>query len=275
MIISVASGKGGTGKTLVSTSLALSLGEVHFLDCDVEEPNAHIFIKPQIGKTEKVTVKIPWVDEKKCNYCGKCAEVCEYNAIVVAKEKNLVFDNLCHSCGACKLFCPQGAISEKEKEVGEINIGKAKDVEFVSGELNIGEIMAIPVIKKVKNQITKDEIVVIDAPPGTSCPVIETLKGSDYAVLVTEPTPFGLADLKLAVEVVRKMKIPFGLVINKYNSNFNETDKYCKNKNIPILLAIPEDRRIAEAYSKGIPLTQSFPEYKGEFKKVYGKITGQ
>ena len=272
MIISVASGKGGTGKTLVSTSLALSVGKVHFLDCDVEEPNAYIFLKPKISRTEKVTIKIPQVDEKKCSFCGKCAEVCEYNCIVVAKEKVLIFDNLCHSCGACKLFCPEGVIFEKEKEIGKISFGRLNDIEIASGELNVGEAIAVPVIKKVKKQVKKDETVIIDTPPGTSCPVIEAVKDSDYSILVTEPTPFGLADLKLAVEVIRKLKIPFGLIINKHNSEFMETDRFCKEKNIPILLRIPEDRKIAEAYSKGIPLTESFPEYKNKLKIIFDEI---
>jgi len=272
MIISIASGKGGTGKTFVSTSLALSIGEAHFLDCDVEEPNAHIFLKPQISKIEKVTVKIPQIDKRKCNFCGKCAEVCEYNAIAVAKGKVIIFDSLCHSCGACTLFCPEGAISEKEKEVGKVNVGKIKDIKFTSGELNVGEAMAIPVIKKVKERIRENETVIIDAPPGTSCPVIETVKDSDYCVLVTEPTPFGLADLKLAVEVVRKLKILFGLIINKHNSEFMETEEFCRQEKIPILLKIPEDRKIAEAYSKGIPLVEGFSEYKSEFIRIFDEV---
>jgi MinD superfamily P-loop ATPase len=248
MIISVASGKGGTGKTLISTSLALSLGKnIQFLDCDVEEPNAHIFLKPKIKKRENVHVLVPVVDEKKCDYCGKCAEVCEYNAIVVAKNKVLIFSELCHSCGGCVLLCPRNAFSEKGREVGHLELGKAGDIDFIAGVLNVGEAMPVPMVSAVKKRMDPSKTVIIDASPGTSCPVVEAVKGSDYCVLVTESTPFGLADLKLAVAVLTKMKIPCGVVINKYDAAYPKVEEFCGAEKIPLLLKIPEDRMIAEA----------------------------
>jgi MinD superfamily P-loop ATPase len=274
MIISVASGKGGTGKTLISTSLALSIGKnVQFLDCDVEEPNAHIFLKPKIEKIEDVAVLVPEVDESKCDFCGKCSDVCEYNAIVVAKNKVLIFPELCHSCGGCVLLCPRQAFKEKKRVIGKIETGEREGIEFVSGILNVGEAMPVPMVSAVKKKVKEDRTVIIDASPGTSCPVVGAVKGSDYCILVTESTPFGLSDLKLAVEVLIKMKIPCGVVINKYDPTYPDTEDYCKQKNIPVLLKIPEERKIAEAYSRGEPLVKALPEYKDKFIKLFEGIS--
>ena len=222
MIISVASGKGGTGKTTIAVNLALVLAKdkkrnVQYLDCDVEEPNAHLFLKPTISKVKSVNIAIPKIDDAKCNHCGKCAEVCVYNAIAMIKNKVLVFPGLCHGCGACMLLCPEKAISEEGKEIGILEEGKAESIHFVHGRLNIGEPMAPPIIREIKKKIKNenDKIALIDAPPGTSCPVIQAVKESDYTLLVTEPTPFGLHDLILAVEVSKKLKIPHGVVLNK------------------------------------------------------------
>ena len=235
MIIAVASGKGGTGKTLVSTSLALSTDSpVQLLDCDVEEPNAHIFIKPTLDHRETVYIPIPRVNEGKCTFCGKCAEVCAFNAIAVIKNKVLVFPELCHGCGACSYLCPEDAISEEGKEIGVVERGKAGNIDFVHGKLNVGEPMAPPLIRCVKQKTDHQRTVIIDVPPGTSCPVIEAISGSDFCLLVTEPTPFGLNDLVLAVEVVRKLDIPFGIVINRCDLGDEETQKYCLAENIPI-----------------------------------------
>lgn len=273
MKIAIASGKGGTGKTLISTSLALSIGKnVQFLDCDVEEPNAHIFLKPKTGKTEKVSVLVPEVDEEKCDYCGKCAEVCEYNAIVVAKEKVLIFPELCHSCGGCLLLCPKNAFIEKEREVGKIEIGKAGEIDFIAGELNVGEAKPVPLISAVKKKIDKSKTVIIDASPGTSCPVVEAVRGCDFCLLVTESTPFGLYDLKLAAGMLAKMNIPCGVVINKYDSTYANTEEFCQRQGIPVLLRIPEEIKIAEAYSRGEPLVKALPEYKEKFIKLFGEI---
>jgi len=279
MIISVASGKGGTGKTTVSTSLAFSLnGDVQFLDCDVEEPNAHIFIKPDIKKTEAVSILVPEVDESKCTFCGKCQQVCAYNAVAVlppgdnSKGKTLVFPELCHGCGACSYLCPQECIKEVKRDVGILEEGKKGNIGFIHGRLNIGEAMAPPVIRAVKKSIDIEKTVIIDAPPGTSCPVITSIKGSDFCLLVTEPTPFGLNDLILAVEVLREMKIPFGVVVNRSDLGDDETDKYCERETIPVLMKIPFKREIASAYSKGVSIVKAFPEYKKEFQELLGKI---
>ena len=289
MIISVASGKGGTGKTTIAVNLVLALAKdkeknVQFLDCDVEEPNAHIFLKPIITSSESVEIPVPKIDDEKCNYCGKCAEVCVFNAIAVTKNKVLVFPELCHGCGACTLFCPEKAISEQGKEIGILEEGKAGSISFIDGCLNIGETMAPPIIREIKRKIKKDyvngkdnsiisnHITLIDAPPGTSCPVIESIKDSDYTILVTEPTPFGLHDLILAVEVLQKLKIPYGVVLNKCNIGDHKVEKYCKKNDIPLLLSIPLDKEIAVAYSQGIPIVKINSSYEQKFIQLFQKI---
>jgi len=279
MIISIASGKGGTGKTTIAVNLALSINEnVQFLDCDAEEPNAHIFLKPEIKGKEKVYIPVPEIDEGKCTYCGRCREVCAYNAIAVIKGSEnkkgsiLVFSNLCHGCGSCSYFCPESAIKEINKNIGEIEIGTAGNIQFIHGRLNIGEAMAPPVIRQIKKHINPTRIVIIDAPPGTSCPVVETIKRSDFCLLVTEPTPFGLNDLILAVEVLRKLKVPFGVVINRSDLGNEKTDEYCKKENISILMRIPFKKEIAVAYSKGEPIVKTFPEYRKDFQELFNKI---
>jgi len=284
MIISIASGKGGTGKTTVAVNLALSIENAQILDCDVEEPNVGLFLKPEIKNKQSAYTLIPEIDDNKCTYCGLCREVCEYNALVVIPPKSegkkgnvLVFPHLCHGCGACALLCPQGAISEIKKEIGIIESGNSGKVDFVHGKLNIGEVMAPPLIRQVKELADKEladnkKTVIIDAPPGTSCPVIAAVKGSDYCVLVTEPTPFGLNDLILAVEVLRKLKIPFGIVINRSDIGDNKTEEYCMENDISILMRIPFDRDIAVSYSKGIPFVMVKPQYKELFYNMLGNI---
>jgi len=275
MVISVASGKGGTGKTLVATSLVLSLNDnykIQLLDCDVEEPNANILLHLALNQSQQVYVPIPKVDEAKCNYCGKCAEVCAYNAIAVIKEKVLVFPELCHGCGACSYLCPESAITEEGREVGIVERGNSGNLELVQGRLAIGEAMAPPVIREVKKYIDPADIVIIDVPPGTSCPVVEAVEGTDFCLLVTEPTPFGLNDLSLAVEVVRKLGIPCGVVINRVGIGGEEVERYCHREGIPILLRIPLDRNIAMLYSRGTPLIEGMPRWREEFLKLFQDI---
>ncbi|MDH5174220.1 MAG: ATP-binding protein [Elusimicrobiota bacterium] len=301
MIISIASGKGGTGKTTIATNLALSLSSgIQFLDCDVEEPDAHIFLKPKIESRKTVSILVPQVDEAKCNFCGKCAQVCAYNAIAVVnpvrrskneigvgkknssttetkphkelKSKVLIFPELCHGCGGCKLLCPEKAISEVDKDIGVIEFGESKAIQFVHGKLNIGEVLSPALIRAVKEYINPTRTVIIDVPPGTSCPVIEAVKGSDYCILVTEPTPFGLNDLILAIEVLKKLEIPFGVVINRADIGDEKVEQYCQNYKIPVLMRIPFDKEIAIAYSMGIPIVEAKSKYIQEFGRLFEKI---
>jgi MinD superfamily P-loop ATPase len=273
MIISVASGKGGTGKTTVATSLALSIADAQLLDCDVEEPNCHIFIKPDFKEREAVYVPVPQVDKSKCNGCGRCQEVCAYNAIAVVKNKVLIFHELCHGCGACIYFCPENALKEGGKEIGIVETGNKNGLCFSHGKLKPGELMAPPLIKAVKGKTIQGKTVIIDAPPGTACPMINAIKNSDFVILVTEPTPFGLNDLVLAVEVVRKLGISFCVIINRSDIGNDEVNRYCKKENIDLLMQIPFYKEIAISYSKGIPLVYTMPEYKNEFASLYQNIT--
>jgi MinD superfamily P-loop ATPase len=274
MIISIASGKGGTGKTTVAVNLALSLpkGTVQLIDCDVEEPNSHLFLSPSIHRVTSVGIPVPRVDESKCTFCGKCAKVCEYHAIAVILKNVLVFDELCHGCGACSYLCPEKAIFEVERELGVVQEGKADGIRFANGVLNVGEPMASPLIRRVKEEIQKDKIVILDAPPGTACPVIETVKGSDFCLLVTEPTPFGLNDLELAVGMLEKLEIPVGVVINKSDIGDRKVWDYCQSKQISVLMEIPMDREIAKAYSKGIPIVFQKPSYIQKFQNLFKKM---
>jgi len=272
LIISVASGKGGTGKTTIAVNLALSLSNVQLLDCDVEEPNCHIFIKPVFENKNTVFIPIPQVDSKKCDGCGRCQEFCAYNAIAVVNKEVLIFPELCHGCGSCAYFCPHGAIKETNKDIGIIEIGKSGEIQFIHGKLNIGMMMSPPVIRAVKKHINKKKTVIIDAPPGTSCPVITAINDTDFVILVTEPTPFGLNDLSLAVEVVRKLKIPFGVIINRSDLGNKKTDEYCVRENIPILMRIPFSKKIAEIYSRGDSIIETLPEYRENFQRLFENI---
>ena len=270
MIVSVASGKGGTGKTLVATSLALSLdGDVQLLDCDVEEPNSHIFLKPVFDREEVVVVPVPQVDDSKCTFCGLCADVCAFNAIAVLPKKVMVFPELCHGCGACSYLCPEGAISEVEREIGVLQAGCSGQIEFVHGRLNVGEAMAVPLIRKVKDLIDPAKTVIVDVSPGTSCPVVEAVRGSDFCLLVTEPTPFGLNDLALAVEATKKLDIPCGVLINRAGVGDDTVEQYCGGENVPVLLHIPLDTAIARLYSRGTTLVDGMPEWRPAFQRLF------
>jgi MinD superfamily P-loop ATPase len=273
MIISVASGKGGTGKTTVATNLALSLDSfVQLLDCDVEEPNAHLFVHPTMDSVETVTTPVPHVDEDKCNLCGKCAEICQFRAIVVIGQTVLPFHEMCHSCGGCMEVCPEKAITETGRELGIIEKGHRNGIEFVHGKLRVGEAMAPPLIRKVRSYTKPGKLTIIDAPPGTSCPVIAAMKGADFVLLVTEPTPFGLHDLKLAVGAIRILGIPAGLVINRSDMGDDAVWRYSQEERLPILMEIPFDRRIAEIYSNGEAVVEVMPEWKQKFRDLHRRI---
>lgn len=277
MIISIASGKGGTGKTTVAVSLALAGENIHFLDCDVEEPNSAFFLKPEIYSSEEFSLLFPKVDKSICSFCGICAEVCGYKAIKVFKHSSssgeiLVLPHLCHSCGACAHFCPTGAITEIPKRIGLIESGKAKKMLYTAGRLDIGEISTPALIKAVKKKAELSKTVIIDCPPGASCPMTTAVKGSNFCVLVTEPTPFGLNDLEIAVEAVRKMEIPFAAIINRWDENY-EFEKSLEERGIVVIGKIPFDRKIAEAYSMGIPAAQISANYLRFFSEILEKIT--
>jgi MinD superfamily P-loop ATPase len=281
MRITIASGKGGTGKTMVATSLALSLAAVApnqpplFLDCDVEAPNAHLFLHPSLTEQQEVGLLIPSVDEAKCSHCGRCAEVCQYHAIAVLGQKTLVFPQLCHGCGSCTAMCPEKAITELSDRMGVIERGPAKaGIFFARGMLDVGEPMAVPVIRQLKKwvQPAPGQVVLHDAPPGTSCPVVETVRGSDYMLLVTEPTPFGLHDLRLAAQVAAELSIPSGVIINRENGAYPDLEAFCISQHIPVLLRIPFERKIAEGVAQGLTLLDIHPEYGDRFHQMFVHI---
>jgi MinD superfamily P-loop ATPase len=276
MRIAIASGKGGTGKTIVATNLAVALAQddhpVTFLDCDVEAPNGHIFLKPEITHCETVSVPVPEVNETLCTRCGRCGEFCQYSAIVCLGDAVLTFPDLCHSCGGCSLVCPDGAIREVPRVVGEVEWGPAGAVRFVQGRLRIGQARVPPLIRAVKKHLPQTGIAILDAPPGTSCPVVETIRDTDLVLLVAEPTPFGLHDLRLAVETVRQTRLPHAVVINRAGPSGGDVRRYCDRAGIPILLEIPEDRRIAETYSRGELAIRAVPAYAGWMRALFENV---
>jgi MinD superfamily P-loop ATPase len=273
VILAVASGKGGTGKTTVALNLAVcSDGPVRLLDCDVEEPNCHLFLKPEITSRETVGVPTPVVDDAKCYRCGRCADTCQHNALAVLKTGVLVFTGLCHGCGGCMLVCPKGAITEASRDIGAVETGHSGGVGFAHGRLRIGEAMAPPLIRAVRRHSKPGVLNIVDAPPGTSCPVIAAVRGADYVVLVTEPTPFGLHDLTLAVETVRALGLSFGVVINRADIGDDRVRRYCVGEAITVLAEVPDDRRIAEAYSRGEIAVQALPEMRPLFRGLLARI---
>jgi MinD superfamily P-loop ATPase len=273
MKISVASGKGGTGKTLVATSLAASLGNVQLVDCDVEEPNAYLFFpNRELLDRSECRVTVPIVNEEKCNRCGICSRLCAYHAIAVLPQTVLVFPELCHGCGLCALACPERAISEEARSVGDIFRARSDGTELIWGELKLGEARTTPLIRAVKEK-ARGDLIVIDSPPGTSCPMVEAVRGSDFCLLVTEPTPFGLYDLDIALKVLEKMKIPQGILVNKSGLGDTGVYDYAKKRKIPILMEIPMSRRIAELYSQGIIFVLEMPQWRDRFNRLFKDIS--
>jgi MinD superfamily P-loop ATPase len=281
--ITVASGKGGTGKTTIATSLALSLATASpgaapplFWDCDVEAPNAHLFLHPNLVQESEVSVPIPRVDAAKCTHCGRCAEVCPWHAIAVVGKKVLVFPQLCHGCGSCTVNCPEGAIIEVPNPIGRIQSGPARSgIPFTRGVLNVGEPMAVPIIRELKRgsqSEARGRTVIIDASPGTTCPVVESMRGSDYVLLVTEPTPFGLHDLRLAVQVTEELKIPAGVIINRDGVGDSGVEAFCRQVGLPVLMRIPLDERLARGIARGQTLVDVYPAYVPHLQDLYHRI---
>jgi MinD superfamily P-loop ATPase len=273
--IAVASGKGGTGKTTVATNLAwvaaASLAGVAYFDCDVEEPNGALFLRPDIEETLPVGISVPRLDPGLCTGCGLCGQICQYSAVVCISGKVLLFPELCHGCAGCWLVCPTGAIGESRREIGRLEMGRAGRILFAQGLLNVGEAMSPPVIRQLQAQAPAADLTLVDAPPGTSCPVIESVRGADLVLLVAEPTPFGLNDLKLAVEMVRALDLPFAVVINRFDMGDGQTRSYCGRERIEIVAEIPDDRRVAEAYSRGELACSVCPEYRVLFDRLLAR----
>jgi MinD superfamily P-loop ATPase len=279
MDIAIASGKGGTGKTTVAVNLALVAARAGWnafcLDCDVEEPNGHLFLRPEMRSSRPVGIPVPEVDEEKCTGCGTCAEICAYSAIACIKKKVLVFPELCHGCGGCALACPEGAIAEEPREIGVVEKGPAGPVGFVHGKLKVGEAMSPPLIRAVKHEkpAAGDRAVnFLDAPPGTSCPVIVAVSGADFVLLVTEPTPFGLNDLGLALEMVRELGLPHAVVVNRHDDGNESARTFCREHEVEILAEIPDDRRVAEAYSRGETAVDAVPGCERVFLDLWDGV---
>ena len=273
MKIAVLSGKGGTGKTLVSVNLAAVSNEAVYVDCDVEEPNGHLFFKPEDIQTEKINVKIPYVDESRCNGCGKCVAFCQFNALAYVNHKWLLFEKICHSCGGCTLMCPQKALAELDKSIGEVQIGTSNAVKVISGFLNTGEVSGIPIIKRQLIEIEDDERkTFIDCPPGSACIVMESIKTADYCVLVAEPTIFGCHNLKMVYELVRLFNKPFGVILNKYLEGDNPSEVFCIEKNIKILGNIPFDSELGMINSKALIAVNEHKKYKKVFSNLLENI---
>jgi len=278
MRIAIASGKGGTGKTLIAASLALAVSPsrpVIFIDADVEAPNAHFFLKPELVENIPVTSFTPLIQIDRCDGCGECVDFCAFSALALVKKKILFFPELCHSCEGCRIVCPKAAIEKEQSIKGSIERGKARNgIDFRRGVLAIGEPRAPVVINALKKDLPqdKDQVIIIDCPPGTGCPLIAAVEGSDYCLLVTEPTPFGFSDLKMAVAAMEELRVPFGVVINKQGLNGNKTEVYCREKGIDILGRIPFQRSIGERYARGLTLLDGENSFHHELLEIFDGI---
>jgi len=276
MRVAIASGKGGTGKTTVATNLAVTLARhglpVTYVDCDVEAPNGHLFLRPAIARETAVSRLVPRVNEALCLHCRECARICRFNAILCLGERTLVYDELCHSCGGCALACGAGAIREESHSVGVVKTGSVGEIQFISGTVNVGEASGVPVIRAAKQAAPSTGWTILDAPPGTACSMIETVRDCDYLVLVTEPTPFGLHDLQLALEVARTLKRPCGVVVNRAQSGVNEARELCARAGIPVLAEIPDQMAIARAYSEGQLVVNAVPGLKTIFEQLLQRL---
>ncbi len=280
MKIALASGKGGTGKTTIAVALVrVASNRVSYLDCDVEEPNGFLFLRPEIDQRKGVTVPVPQVDKTLCIACGRCVDICQFNAIVLPKKTAVVFPEMCHGCGGCLKVCPVGAITEGKHLIGEVTVGHSGGIRAIEGRMNVGATTAPPVIRAVKDQLINseiprdesaddiqavDELVIIDCPPGSACPMVAAVKISDYVILVTEPTPFGLHDLEIAVATMRELSLPFGVAINRFDAGDDRVEQYCRKEELDVLLRIPDLRLIARAGSRGEDLIAAVPSLKGD-----------
>ena len=274
--LAIASGKGGTGKTTIAVNLALTFEKentpVQLLDCDVEEPNAHLFLEPVLTHKQSIGIPVPSIDLDKCSFCGRCAEVCAFNALAVLKDNVMILNELCHGCGSCAYLCPEKAITENDRPIGVVESGMVNSLSFAHGVLNPGEAMSPPLINAVKTLISSDMLTIIDAPPGTSCPVVAAVSDCDFCLLVTEPTPFGLNDLDLAYQMITKLGVPAGVIINRSDIGDGEVEAYCSKKNLPILQKIPWNLEAARYYARGESAVNHLPEWQGLFKELYRNI---
>lgn len=272
MRIAVLSGKGGTGKTLVSVNLACAAEKAVYVDCDVEEPNGHLFLNPDITEKLSVAVTVPEVDMSKCTGCRKCVDFCKYNALALLIDKLMIFHEVCHSCGGCILFCPEKALTKKQRVIGTIEVGISNNVTVLTGCLNTGEVSGVPIIKGLIEKLSEQDTIVIDCPPGSACIVMESIREADFCVLVAEPTLFGSHNLAMVYDLVKLFDKPFGVVLNKCLPGENPSERFCKENNINILAEIPYDEELGRLNSKGFVAVRENKQYRELFIELLNKV---